>query len=61
MEEKFGGSPKPQSQMDSFRDVVNLCSFKDLGCYGTDYTWCNMQARDKRVYLRLDRALAMND
>ncbi|XP_075650072.1 uncharacterized protein LOC142620611 [Castanea sativa] len=61
MEEKFDGASRPQSQMDSFRDVVNLCGFKDLGYYGMDYTWCNMQAGDKRAYLRLDRALAMND
>ena len=47
--------------MDKFRDVVNACGFKDLGYLGPDFTWCNMQSGDSRVYLRLDRAFATND
>lgn len=61
MEEKSGGALRPQSQMDRFRDAVNLCGFKDLGYSGPNFTWCNMQAGDSRVYLRLDRALASTD
>ena len=61
-EEKIGGgSPQPQRQMDGFREVVNACSFKDLGYSGLDFTWCNMQERDNNIYLRLDRAFATND
>ena len=41
--------------------MVNLCGFKDLGYSGTDFTWCNMQVGDSRVYLRLDRALVTSD
>ena len=44
--------------MDGFRNAINYCGFKDLGYSGLDYTWCNMQEEDKRIYLRLDRALA---
>ena len=47
--------------MDGFREVVNICGFKDLGYTGPDFTWCNMQEGENRVYLRLDRALATND
>lgn len=50
--------------MDRFREVVNACGFKDLGYMeysGPDFTWCNMQEGENRIYLRLDRALATND
>ena len=62
-EEKLGGGgvPRPQRQMDGFRELVNIYGFKDLGYSGPDFTWCNMQERENRVYLRLDRALATND
>ena len=46
--------------MDSFREVVNACGFRDLGYSGPDFTWCNMQERENYVYLRLDRAFATN-
>ena len=61
MEEKSGGAARCQSQMDRFRGVVNLCGFKDLGYSRTDFTWCNMQSGDNRVYLRLDRAFETSD
>ena len=57
----MGGAPRPQRQMDGFREVVNTCDFKDLGYCVLDFTWCNMQERNNRIYLRLDRALATND
>ena len=60
-DEKMGGAPRPQRQMDGFREVVNACGFKDLGYCGPDFTWCNMQEGDNRIYLRLDRAFATND
>ena len=44
--------------MDEFRDAVNSYGFKDLGYNGLDYTWCNMQEGENRMYIRLDRALA---
>ena len=44
--------------MDGFRKVVDYCAFQDLGYYGSDFTWCNMQGRKNIIYLRLDRAFA---
>ena len=61
MSEKLGGAMRSQKQMKGFREVVNFCGFKDLGYSGRDFTWCNMQEGDSRVYLRLDRAFAMDD
>ncbi|XP_030923509.1 uncharacterized protein LOC115950456 [Quercus lobata] len=58
VEEKLGGAPRSQKQMDDFREVIHQCGFKDLGFEGPEFTWCNMQEGDSRVLLRLDRALA---
>ena len=44
--------------MDGFRKVVDYCAFQDLGYCGGDFTWCNMQGGENRIYLRLDRAFA---
>ena len=57
----MGGAPRRQRQMDGFREVVNTCGFKNLGYCSPDFTWCNMQEGNNRIYLRLDRALATND
>jgi len=58
MEEKKGGAMRSQRQMEDFRNAIHQYGFRDLGYCGPDYTWCNMQEWDDRVYLRLDRALA---
>ena len=47
--------------MEGFKSVVDFCNFKDLGYTRLDFTWCNMQEGDDRIYLRLDRALAMQN
>ena len=47
--------------MDGFHEVVNLCGFQDLGYFGPKFTWCNLQERSNRVYLKLDRAFANSD
>ena len=59
--EKMGGARRFQRQMDDFREAINCCRFVDLGYYGPEFTWCNMQEGRNRMYLRLDRALAMKD
>lgn len=55
--EKFGRAPRSQHQM-GFRDAVNSCGFQDLGFFGPEFTWCNLQEGNNRVYLILDRAFA---
>ena len=60
-DEKRGGAPRPQRQMDAFRNIINKCGFKDLGYSGFDFTWCNQQEGSDRIYLRLDRAFATLD
>ena len=56
-EEKLGGLPRPQQQMDSFRCAVNRCGFKDMGYSGPAFTL----EGESRIYLRLDRAFATMD
>ena len=58
VEEKLGGARRSQRQMDEFREAIHQCKFKDLGYCGPDFTWCNMQEGERRMYLRLDQALA---
>lgn len=57
-EEKSGGAPRSQQQMEAFRNIINKFGLKDMGYSRFDFTWCNQQKGDNRVYLRLDRALA---
>lgn len=47
--------------MDGFCNVINSYGFKDLGYSGPDYTSCNMQEGARRVFVRIDRALATCD
>ena len=61
VEEKLGRVQRSQKQMDDFREVIHHCRFKDLGFVGLEFTWCNMQEGESRMYLRLDRALATPD
>ena len=48
--EKMGGTLRSHRQMEGFREVVNICCFKDLEYSGPNFTWCNMQEGDNRVY-----------
>ena len=61
MTEKAGDVSRSQCQMDKFRQVVNLCGFKDLGYCGPDFTLCNMKEGSDRILLRLDRAFATSE
>ena len=54
----MGGAQRSQRQMNEFRETIHQCKLKDLGCCGPDFTWCNMQKGESRMFLRLDRALA---
>jgi hypothetical protein len=57
--EKQGGLPKPQVQMDRFRDALSFCNLNDLGFEGDIFTWRNNNFRvDGYIRERLDRAVA---
>ena len=44
--------------MQAFREVVDHCSFQDMGWRGVPFTWDNKQHGDANVKARLDRAFA---
>jgi hypothetical protein len=50
--EKEGGNPRPQSYMQSFRQVLIDCHLEDLGFTGDPFTWKRGQIRE-----RLDRVV----
>ena len=59
--EHFSTSARPEWQMRAFREVVDECSFQDLGWSGVPYTWDNRQGGNTNVKARLDRAFANED
>ena len=59
--EKLGGRPRPVTQMEAFRDVMDECGFKDLGFVGGKYTWCRSYEENNIILERLDRAMATTD
>ena len=57
--EKQGGTTKPQSHMDNFRDTLDYCNLQDLGFEGDMFTWQNNNCRTEGYFHeRLDRAVA---
>ena len=57
--EKEGGVPKPQRQMDKFKEALEVCDLRDLGFSGDAFTWRN-HSHTAASYIkeRLDRAVA---
>jgi hypothetical protein len=54
--EHFSRTARPEWQMRAFREVIEHCSFSDLGWSGVEYTWDNGQMGESNVKARLDRA-----
>ena len=44
--------------MDGLCQTIKIRGFQDVGYYGLDFTWCNMQVKDDRICLRLGKAFA---
>ena len=55
--EQFGGANREEWKMEGFRDVVDDCSFDDLGYIGLPFTWDNRKQGSGNIKVRLDRAL----
>jgi hypothetical protein len=52
-EEKEGGRPRTQRQLQAFHDALNTCQLSDMGYEGDMFTWQRGRVRE-----RLDRAVA---
>lgn len=59
--EKEGGRRKSQRQIDEFKEVIHDLGMEDLGLRGQQYTWCNNQRGEHRVYESLDIVLIKAD
>ncbi|XP_059315605.1 uncharacterized protein LOC132066278 [Lycium ferocissimum] len=55
--EKQGGTPHRMSKSLPFLQCIMDCDLIDPGYSGSNFTWCNGWAPDKRVWQRLDRVL----
>ena len=53
-EEKWGGALRDHNQMQSFRDVIDECSFMDLGYVGSKFTWAKHFEDGHSIRTRLD-------
>ncbi|XP_042974797.1 uncharacterized protein LOC122306435 [Carya illinoinensis] len=55
--EKEGGRPRKESQMDSFREALEVCELHDVGWRGNRFTWSNKHSDETFTKERLDRAV----
>ena len=60
-QEKLGGKPRPNGQMQDFRDVLDECGFTDMGYVGNKYTWYKHYQNGNTIWGRLDKAIATQD
>jgi hypothetical protein len=59
--EHFSVRQRNETQMQSFRDVLQTCDLHALGFSGVPYTYDNRREGRNNIRVRLDRALADND
>jgi hypothetical protein len=56
--EQIGGNPRCESQMERFRECLDVCGLTDMGYKGYPYTWENRREGVDNVQVRLDRGTA---
>jgi hypothetical protein len=61
LSEKWGGSSRPNSQMQAFQQVLECCHLSDLGFNGPKFTWTNCQEDSNFTKERLDRGVANSE
>ena len=47
--------------MTKFRDVLDECGFLDFGFIGHPFIWCNNRLDTHKVWVWLDKALALSE
>lgn len=52
--EKIGGNRRSPSQMQAFRDTLEVCEIQDIHCHGDPFTWVNRRSEDSVIFERLD-------
>ncbi|KAK6131450.1 hypothetical protein DH2020_034816 [Rehmannia glutinosa] len=56
--EKKGGRPRPESQMEEFRTTINACELREIYGDGDFFTWANMRTGKDVIWEKLDRYLS---
>lgn len=59
--EKNRGNNRELSMITDFREVVQDCNLRDLGCNGYSFTWSNRRFGTHFIEERLDRFMCSND
>lgn len=54
--EQRGQNGRNLTQMERFRECVDVCGLQDLGHSGHPFNWNNRHDNEKNVQVRLDRA-----
>ena len=57
-EEHYGSRERSSTQMELFRECLDVCNLVDLGFSGPKFTWSNRQDAQCNVHCRLDRGVA---
>lgn len=57
-EEKEGGVPVRESQIENFRSALDDCGLQDLDYLGDTFTWTNRQGESDQIIERLDKFIA---
>lgn len=55
MAEKDGGAVGRERVMDAFREAIDDCELRDLGCRGCTFTWQRGSELGQLIHERLDR------
>jgi hypothetical protein len=56
VERSRGGSASGRPSQE-LKSVLDDCQLFDLTSSGCQFTWCNNQRRDERIYCKLDRVV----
>jgi len=59
-EEKWGGALRDHNQMQLFQDMIDECSFMDLGYVDPRFTWAKHYVDGHSIRIRLDWCMATN-
>ena len=56
LSEKESGASRPASQMEHFKEVIDVCGLKDLGFIGPRFTWLYQKFNGTQIRERVSKA-----
>ncbi|RAL37786.1 hypothetical protein DM860_000480 [Cuscuta australis] len=61
LDDRIGGNPVTIEETSDFKNCVQTCGLEEIPSEGSKYTWSNRQGCGRRIYSKIDRALANID